>query len=271
MSHALERAKVRLLDAARRAKPHATFDAAGYSLRLEDNLIDGVSRNQFEADYLVGAGHELGGKMRAAHSSAALVVNGFAPWRERVSTLTLAGVTHFKTLRFEAVFPTGLGGTAPHLDLVTSGPAPVAVESKCLEYLTPKTPVFSPSYNTIADGRRDSPWFQLIDLLRHEPARFRHLDAAQLVKHALGLMRTPFVESVTLFYLYWEPLNYNDFPEFQLHRQEIASLQALLPDASPPLRTITYAEMWKGWRSTNKERWLSTHVDRLQERYAVVI
>ena len=271
MNQTLERAKARLLDAARRAKPNAIFDADGYSRRLDDNLIEGVSRNQFEADYLAGAGQELGGKMRAAHSSAALVVNAFAPWRERVPRLALAGVADFSTLRFEVTFPTGLGGTPPHLDLVAYGPAPIAVESKCLEYLTPKPPVFSPAYDTITDARRDSPWFGLIDLLRRKPDRFRYLDVAQLVKHALGLMRAPLIEHVTLLYLYWEPLNHLDFAEFRSHREEIASLQTSLGCAKPPLRSTTYAEMWADWRKGDKEKWLDTHLNRLQERYAVVI
>jgi hypothetical protein len=271
MSHTLERAKARLLDAARRAKPQAMFDAGGYSLRLEDNLVEGVSRNEFEADYVAAAGQELGGKMRAVHSSAALVVNTFALWRKSPSTLFLADVTGFSALRFEVVFPTGLGGTSPHLDLVAYGPAPIAVESKCLEYLTPKTPVFSRSYDTITDARRDSPWFGLIDLLRTDPERYRHLDVAQLVKHALGLMRAPVIEDVTLLYLYWEPLNHADFAEFQSHREEIASVQTVLEGAKPMLRSISYAEMWAGWRKRDKEKWLNTHLDRLHERYAVVI
>ena len=271
MSHTLERAKARLLDAARRAKPQAMFDAAGYSLRLEDNLVEGVSRDEFEADYVAAAGQELGGKMRAAHSSAALVVNTFALWRKSPSTRFLADVTGFSALRFEVVFPTGLGGTPPHLDLVAYGPAPIAVESKCLEYLTPKTPVFSRSYDTITDARRDSPWFGLIDLLRADPERYRYLDVAQLVKHALGLMRAPFIEDVTLLYLYWEPLNHADFAEFQSHREEIASLQTGLECAKPPMRSITYAEIWGDWRKGDKEKWLNTHLDRLHERYAVVI
>jgi hypothetical protein len=200
MVQTLERAKTRLLEAAIRANPRAQFDAAGYALRLEDNLVDGVSKELFEADYRAGAGRELDGKMRAAHSSAALVVNTFARWRKSPSTLLLANVSGFNSLRFEVVFPTGLGGTPPHLDLVAYGPAPIAVESKCLEYLTPKTPVFSRSYDTITDSRRDSPWFGLIDLLRRDPGRYRYLDAAQLVKHALGLMRAPFIEDVTLLY-----------------------------------------------------------------------
>ena len=271
MASTLERARERLLEAAICANPKARFDAAGYAATLEHNLVPGVSESLFEADYRAAAGHELDGKMRAAYSSAALVVNTFAPWRRAPSALFLANLTGFDSLRFEVVFPTGLGGTPPHLDLFATGPTPVAVESKCLEYLTQKTPVFSPSYDTIADARRDSAWFRLIDLLRREPARFRYLDVAQLVKHALGLMRSPFAGNVTLLYLYWEPLNYLELPEFQLHRQEIAYLQALLQAARPPLKSITYARMWKDWLSTNKEQWLSAHLDRLRERYAVVI
>ncbi len=271
MAPILERAKARLLEAAIRANPRARFDARGYAFRLEDNLLDGVSKELFEGDYRAGAGHELEGKMRAAHSSAALVVNTFARWRQSPSTLFLANVTGFSALRFEAVFPTGLGGTPPHLDLVAYGPAPIAVESKCMEYLTPKTPVFSPSYDTIADARRDSPWFRLIDLLRRDPVRYRYLDVAQLVKHALGLMRAPFLEDVTLLYLYWEPLNHSEFAEFQLHREEIASVRTVLECASPLLRSMTYAEMWEDWQTGSNEAWLKAHVACLQERYAVAI
>jgi hypothetical protein len=271
MTPILERAKARLLEAVLRANAGAPFNAAGYASTLEGNLVFGVSRDLFEADYRAGAGHELDWKMRAAYSSAALVVNTFAPWKKAPSTLFLANLTGFNSLRFEAVFQTGLGGTPPHLDLFAAGPAPVAVESKCLEYLTRKTPVFSPSYDSIADFRRDSPWFRLIDLLRREPTRFRYLDVSQLVKHALGLMRSPFAENVSLLYLYWEPLNHLEFGEFQLHRQEIESIQALLRGARPPLRSVSYAELWEEWQCTNKEQWLNAHLDRLRERYAVVI
>ncbi|MBL0158267.1 MAG: hypothetical protein IPP47_14360 [Bryobacterales bacterium] len=168
----LKQAKVHLLDAAIHADPRGQFDAAGYALSLDDNLICGVSRELFEADFREGAGHELEVKMRATHSSAALVVNAFAPWTKNPSKLLLADVTGFNSIRFEGVFPTGLGGTPPHLDLVAYGPKPIAVESKCLEYLTPKNPVFSRSYDTIIDSRRDSPWFGLIDLLRRDLGGF---------------------------------------------------------------------------------------------------
>jgi hypothetical protein len=268
----LDQAKANLLEAACRVDPAARFDRSGYALRLEDNMIDGVSRQLFEADYLAGAGRELHGKMRAVHSSAALVVNTFARWRERPATLCLAGATGFDSLRFEAVFPTGLGGTPPHLDLAAQGSELIAVESKFLEYLTPKPPVFSRSYDTIADSRRDSPWFALVDLLRREPARFRFLDAAQLVKHALGLMRSPAIANATLLYLYWEPLNPADFDEFQLHREEIACVQSMLGGARPLFRSTTYMNLWDDWRRRSADdAGLNTHLDRLGERYAIAI
>ena len=271
MTTTLERAKARLLDAAVRARPGAQFDAAGYATGVEGNLVDGVSKDLFEADYRVGAGHELEGKMRAAHSSAALVVNTFAPWRQSPSTLLLAKSTGFSSLQFEAIFPTGLGGTPPHLDLMAYGPSPVAVESKCLEYLTPKAALFSRSYDTIADARCNSPWFGLIEVLRRDPARYRYLDAAQLVKHALGLMKAPFIEDVVLLYLYWEPVNHAQFAEFQVHREEIASVQAELKDARPRLQSLTYTELWDGWQSSSDAQWLRAHLARLWERYRIEI
>ena len=201
--------------------------------------------------------------MRAAHSSAALVVNAFAPWRERVKEFSLAGVTDFTTLRFEAVYPSGLGGTPPHLDMVADGATSVAVESKCLEYLTPKRAIFSRSYDTIADSRCNSPWFGLIEALRHDPCHYRYLDVAQLVKHSLGLMNSTINGEVILLHAYWEPVNDYDFQEFQLHRDEIEELQSMVRGAKPILRSLTYRQIWKDWATEYSEPWLRTHVDRL--------
>ena len=269
MALTLERARARLLEAARAARPEAVFDATGYASRLEENLIDGVHPGQFEADYRAGAGRELGGKMRAAHSSAALVVNTFAPWRERPATMTIGGFGDFTALRFEAVYPTGLGGTSPHLDVLAEGACTLAVESKLVEYLTPKVGAFSSAYDTIADFRCDSPWFRLIAKLRAHPAAYRYLDAAQLVKHSLGLMRG--CPQATLLYLYWEPVNWHEFREFREHRDEIAGLGAVLGASSPPLRAMTYAQLWEEWSGVDCHDWLRIHIERLRQRYELPI
>ena len=61
---------------------------------------------------------------------------------------------------------------------------------------------------------------------------YRYLDAAQLVKHSLGLMRG--CPQAMLVYLYWEPRNWREFREFREHREEIADL--------PLLRAMCYGE-----------------------------
>ena len=91
----------------------------------------------FEADLRQGDGNELAGKFRAAHSSSALTVNVFAPFKSDISALCLAGKSGFETLHFERKCPHGLvGRRAPNLDVVAMGPnGIVAIESKCLEPL----------------------------------------------------------------------------------------------------------------------------------------
>jgi len=269
MHQTLERAKASLLEAARAAQPDATFDPAGYASRLEENLIAGVCRSQFDIDYQAGAGRELAGKMRAAHSSAALVVNTFAPWRAQIARMTVGGVSGFNALRFEATYPTGLGGTPPHLDLEATGACTLLVESKLLEYLTPKPAIFSRAYDTIADSRCDSPWFGLIAELRSHPTAYRYLDAAQLVKHSLGLMRG--CPQATLMYLYWEPLNWRAFREFGEHQDEIAEFQESVKAAAVALRAMTYAQLWDEWLLQESDGWIRAHVDRLRQRYEIAI
>jgi hypothetical protein len=129
--------------------------------------------------------------------------------------MTIGGLGGFNTLRFEAVYSTGLGGTPPHLDVMAEGACTLAVESKLVEYLRPKVALFSPAYDSIVDSRCNSPWFGLIAKMRAKPAMYRYLDAAQLVKHSLGLMRG--CPQATLVYLYWEPLNWREFREFREH------------------------------------------------------
>jgi hypothetical protein len=61
--------------------PHAVLDKNGYVNEAEQNLIEGVRLKDFEADLLQGDGNEMKGKFRAAHSSSALAVNTFAPFK----------------------------------------------------------------------------------------------------------------------------------------------------------------------------------------------
>jgi hypothetical protein len=137
-----------LLTGAREVSP-VPYDSRGYALRFEDNVMDGLSLQSIAGDIALGAGCELDGKIRAAHSSTALVVNTFGPWRTDSSGLVIAGMTGFDSLRFEVACPTGLRGTPPHLDLLADGKTPVAIEPKCTEWMEAKPAEFAASYDRL--------------------------------------------------------------------------------------------------------------------------
>ena len=63
------------------SKPDSVLDKNGYVSDAVENLIDGVDLNSFEADLRQGSGNELVGNFRVAHSSSALAVNTFAPFK----------------------------------------------------------------------------------------------------------------------------------------------------------------------------------------------
>ncbi len=247
------------------AKP----DVQGYVPHLVDNLLPSVLTSDFVADLEKGSGGELHGKFRTAHSSSALAVNCFGPFKRHLSDLRmLGGARDAEGLGFEEKCPTGLGGTPPHLDVFLEGTGgTVAIESKCLEYLSPHRARFSSSYKTFRDSRRDSPWFQEMLRLMDDPGIYRRLDAAQLIKHAFGLMRNH--PHATLLYLYWEPLN-ADFKPLEEHRSEIGVFADQIAGSSTRFRTMSYNALWSSWDRT-APGWLKAHLQDLRARYAVEI
>ena len=131
-----------LLCGAREASPSVRYDGLGYATRWEENLAEGLPFAPIISDLSAGAGSELNGKLRAAPSSAALVVNTFGPWRTTPTTLQIGEIRGFSGLKFEATCPIGLGGTPPHLDLIAEEEVPVAIESKCTEWMEFKAAKF---------------------------------------------------------------------------------------------------------------------------------
>lgn len=196
----LERAYKVLLDGARKVAPSVAYSELGYAPRWEDNLMTGLPLSEIERDLTKGAGRELEGKLRAAHSSAALVVNTFGPWITAPSSLTFGEFTDFRSVHFEVTCPIWRHRTPPHLDLLVEGDLTVAVESKCTEWTNSKPAVFSPSYDQLRQSHGHLPWFQMLQL-REAPNRYRFLDAAQIIKHAFGLFSCYKAREVRLVYL----------------------------------------------------------------------
>ena len=254
-------------------RPGAHIDANGYAPSYRDNLLPRVDPADFEAELRAGDGNELGTKFRAAHSSSALAVNCFAPFRARITDLTLEPAGPFKMLQFERKCPTGLrGARAPNLDVVISGQAGVAgIESKLTEHMAKHKARFSPAYKAqIRDGRREQGYFREMLRLMQTPDAYCHLDAAQLIKHAFGLARTFPDVPVTLLYLYWEPLNWQRSKIFVRHRKEIAAFASRVSGATPEFQAMPYPDLWKTWRK-NAPQWLTSHLENLKSRYLITL
>jgi Restriction Endonuclease associating with ARP len=241
------------------------LDAQGYALRSELNLIPGVRLEEFQADFLQGTGNELAGKFRAAHSSSALAANTFGPWRIHPQSLHLLDESGFDVLQFEKQCPTGLGGFPPNLDLLVENPETViGVESKFLEFLMPKQPKFTASYTRDNLPRMEECWAKRIDDLKTGPKQY--LDAAQLVRHYLGLRNQPEFQNkqVILLYLFWEPENWEDFEEYRQHRKELKAFQEQVSTSDVTFIWMTYPQLWTSW---DKQDLYPDHTREIRRRY----
>jgi hypothetical protein len=205
-------------------------------------------------------------------SSAALVVNVFGYWRGRDQTSLLAalgvGGPGGTRLELEAPLPTGLPGDPPTVDVALHRPdgRVVAIESKFAEWLAPRPRsqrVFKDKY--FAAGIRvwqvaGLPLCQaLAEDLQEGRERLKHLNAPQLLKHALGLAVNG-LRTSALVYLYYE----RPGKEAVTHRAELDRVTARLrPEVD--LRVTTYQSLFDALRAApGLDR---DYVDYLARRY----
>lgn len=215
-------------------------DSRGYLSSYELNLFQPLSQDAHRS-FTEGSGSELlpkegrPAKMAALHSSSALAVNAFDYWADKPlsSVASALGIAQTPTnFKFEAQFPTGLGGTPPNLDLAFVYPNGhiLGVESKFSEWLTPKPS--NKEYFKEKYFPKDKPlWTQvglrnaqnLADRLQKHEQVFRYLDVPQLLKHMLGLA-TAAPGQVSLYYIFY------DCPgqESSVHRSELEEFGSLI-------------------------------------------
>lgn len=245
----------------------------------EDNLVTGVTRRDFWDDLEKADGNELSdspppAKFCAAHSSSALAVNNFGPFRHSSGNLVLAGHGDFSNAKFERKCPTPLRGTPPNLDFLVDGPEfIVAVESKFLEPLLPTKAKFANSYGTVIGSLDDPVWQTMYKSLIDEPTKFVHLDAAQLVKHYLGIRHTfrNYPQAKVLMYLFWEPTNVVDIPEFVNHRHEVDLFSKEVEESKIRFVAISYQGLWQYWSKESAWGGMAAHIQALRQRYELVI
>lgn len=265
-SEVLLDAKLIMRDGLVRSRPGTNVDARGYVDDWRSNLIAGISPDLIEGDFRRGQGSELDSKFQAAHSSAALVVNTFGPFRNGRDAFTVPELGSLILRQFERTFPTGVPkGIPPHLDAEAIGPEGiVAIESKCLEYFAPKAAKFAPAYQFLTECQK-APWFAEMERLRDCPTHYRRLDAAQLIKHAFGLIHSA-PGGAALLYLFWEPEDAKRHHLFAEHRREIAQFAGRVAGGGPSFKAMSYPELWADWARSDTPK-LRDHAEQLFARY----
>lgn len=212
-------------------------------------------------------GNEIeSGKFTSPESSAALAVNTFGWFVQRphmlppLPGLERAGTPSVVDVEYCARFPWP-GGRHPWLDAVVETPTHlIGVESKRYEpYRDRKSVSFSPAYDRPVWGNGMSAFERMRDLLRSGEARFEYLDAAQLVKHAFGLVTDARRRSLkpALLYLYAEPQQLGGSAlsptVFAAHRREIELFAGYVGGAAVEFAASSYREWLATWNGAQPE------------------
>ena len=248
-----------------------SFDSRGYVYEVEANLLKPLSAHA-RAAFGRGAGSELQSHMKALHSSSALVANFFDYWtdRDKAPLLSALGIDahDVQSLDFEARFPTGLGGTPPHLDVaitLESG-AVIGVESKFTEYLSRSTKgksSFKPAYFPPSSGLWASKGLSqcqaLAEELHDHQHRFEFLDPWQLLKHTLGLARHSGA-NFSLWYLYYDRLGERS----DGHKREVQTFANRL-GKEIRFKALTYQEVYHRLKESDQPD--PKYLDYLRARY----
>lgn len=237
--------------------PQYSFEGMAVDLQF----LPGVPVEHVMGRLQAAGGKEIeSGKLISPESSAALAVNTFG-WFVNCPELlpALPGVEHagrptYVDVEYCARFPWA-AGRHPWLDaIVETDTHLIGVESKRFEpYRDRKRVTLSPAYDRPVWGQKMGPFERMRDRLRSGEARFEYLDAAQLVKHAFGLVTDAQRRSrkPALLYLYAEPSHLNGSPlpasVFQAHRDEVATFTAEVSGAEVEFASASYREWLATW------------------------
>ena len=218
------------LQSAYKDKSKNSPNCKGYVAAFQDNIIKGVKEVEIAKELSFGKNSKVECQFRAIHSSLAMAVNNFAPFRAHLENLILPIGEDYKTLEFEKKCPIWnkekVGAAQPDV-LITGSTEIIAIESKLKEILNPHNKCFKPRYfKELNSSQKDSKYFQEMLDIKCKAISYERFNSVQLIKHAFGLINSFPDQPVTLIYLYWEPSNVEELPKkwkdvFVGHRREI--------------------------------------------------
>lgn len=206
-------------------------------------------------------GNEIAsGKLASPESSAALAVNCFGWFHGRPAQRPPFGELQagFPALEVDieycARFPWS-GGRHPWLDAaVVTKTHLIGIESKRFEPFRDKKVVsLSDAYDRPVWGDEMAPFETMRDDLRSGSQRFDYLDAAQLVKHAFGLVTDGRRKGLkpALVYLFAEPAQRDgkmiEAAAHAQHRSEIARFAKAVDGAAVAFHALSYRDWLISW------------------------
>lgn len=239
-----------------------------------------LPQDRLEAALARSPGNELrSGKIDSPDSSAALVANAFGLFLDRPADLpplpgVAMGAVQDVELEAEMRFPWS-GGRHPWLDVgITTATTLVGVESKRYEPFRPgKASGFAEVYDRPVWGPAMGRYTRLMHDLVAGTVSFRHLDAVQLVKHALGLRTRAEKRALgsVLVYLYAEPDRWAgsgkpvDPALVAAHRREVAEFAGLVRGDQVAFVALRWSDLLADWQARPA---LADHVAALRARFA---
>ena len=119
-----------------------------------------------------------------------------------------------------------------------------------------------------------APWRDTLLALREGALVYRHLDAAQLCKHALGLATQAGRDGLepALIYLHAEPAAWQDgrivpAEAIAAHREELADFTARVASGALRFAPLTWRDLLARWQSAPDPA-LAGHAGRVQARFS---
>ena len=207
----------------------------------------------------------------SAESSALMAVNFLAPFSARRGLLGLGpgSLVFERELRVRGVrSPVG-----PTLDAVMQAEeGALVVEAKTAEpWRKPPNRAISSQYDAVAEsvsaGVIDS-----LRAVRENRTGYLCLDAAQLLKHLLGIHSTirdgGLSGPVRLVVLYWRPTSAGDYEGmFNRFESELDDFADRVRDQLVPVSGTNTRDLLAQWSDVDTEPWLREHAQALRGRY----
>ena len=242
-------------------------------------LLDHLNKPHILGRFQKADGRELRSKFLSERSSSALAANAFGLFCDRPELFclpaTLGRVEQCISFEVEERlrFPWS-GGKHPNLDCVAiTASGLTGIECKRFEpFDLKKRPKFSDAYWRDQWGQQMARFQQVRDDLHSGRYLPRHLDARQLIAHALGILTQARKKGVRPHLLY---VHLDEIPIAVLsaavqsaHKREIDEFAARVCGDEVTFGSITYGELLKHW-SGSRNTALSQHARAVQERFCI--